>query len=44
MQEYLIMLRIMRASKRKFVILEGLNGTLLPGRMCLLLGPPGTWV
>lgn len=32
----------MKANKRKFVILDGLNGRIAPGRMTLLLGPPGS--
>lgn len=35
-------LHLMKANKRKFVILDGLNGRVAPGRMTLLLGPPGS--
>ena len=38
---YLLKLRLMKLKKRKFVILDNLSGVLPPGRMCLLLGPPG---
>lgn len=34
-------LKLMKANKRKFTILNGLNGRINPGRMTLLLGPPG---
>ena len=35
-------LRLMKANKRKFTILDGLSGRITPGRMTLLLGPPGS--
>lgn len=34
-------LKVMKANKRKFTILNGLSGRINPGRMTLLLGPPG---
>ena len=33
-------LRIVRPSQRKFKVLDGMSGVLLPGRLTLLLGPP----
>ena len=35
-------MRLMKANKRKFTILDGLSGRITPGRMTLLLGPPGS--
>jgi ABC-type multidrug transport system ATPase subunit len=40
-EKYLIWLRLMKADKRKFVILDNISGIIPPGRMTLLLGPPG---
>lgn len=34
-------IKLLRPNKRNFVILHGLNGIITPGRMTLLLGPPG---
>ncbi|KAL3152681.1 hypothetical protein ABBQ38_012276 [Trebouxia sp. C0009 RCD-2024] len=34
-------LRLMKSSKQKFEILKDLSGTIQPGRLTLLMGPPG---
>ena len=35
-------LRIMRSTKKRINILSGLSGTIKPGRLTLLLGPPSS--
>ena len=35
-------LHIMRSSKKRINILSGLSGTIKPGRLTLLLGPPSS--
>lgn len=42
MQGLLQRLRIMRSSKLQINILNGLSGTIKPGRLTLLLGPPSS--
>eukprot|EP00891_Asterochloris_glomerata_P003325 jgi/Astpho2/3325/fgenesh1_pm.00054_%23_6_t len=40
-EDVLSMLRLSRGSKRSINILKGLSGILRPGRLTLLMGPPG---
>lgn len=42
LQGLLQRLRIMRSTKKRFNILSGLSGTIRPGRLTLLLGPPSS--
>ena len=42
MQGWLQRFKLLRPNKRKFIILDQLNGRITPGRMTLLLGPPGS--
>ena len=42
LQGLLQRLRIMRSTKKRFNILNGLSGTIRPGRLTLLLGPPSS--
>jgi ABC-type multidrug transport system ATPase subunit len=35
-------LRIIRSTKKDVTILKGLNGSIEPGRLTLLLGPPSS--
>ena len=42
MQDLLIWVKLLRADRRKFTILDGISGILPPNRICLLLGPPGS--
>ncbi|KAK9797350.1 hypothetical protein WJX73_000657 [Symbiochloris irregularis] len=37
----LLKLHLLKSSKRKVTLLSHLNGVLMPGKMTLLLGPPG---
>ena len=41
-QDVLQRLGAVRSSKCKYTILHGVSGVLLPGRLALLLGPPGS--
>lgn len=41
-QDVLAKLRIKTRRKHDFTILSDLSGTIPPGRICLLLGPPGS--
>lgn len=41
LQGLIQMTGLLQGSKRKFVILDSINGAIKPGRMTLLLGPPG---
>ncbi|KAK9788281.1 hypothetical protein WJX73_004447 [Symbiochloris irregularis] len=41
-ETYLVKLKLLRDPKRQFIILDNLSGVLPAGRMCLLLGPPGS--
>eukprot|EP00850_Spirogloea_muscicola_P018226 SM000165S02187 [mRNA] locus=s165:830:10558:+ [translate_table: standard] len=40
-ENLLIKTRLLKDNKRDFPILHSISGTLVPGRMTLLLGPPG---
>ena len=42
LQGWLQQLRIMRSTKKRISILNGLSGTIQPGRLTLLLGPPSS--
>ena len=42
LQGLLQRLRIMPSTKKRFNILNGLSGTIRPGRLTLLLGPPSS--
>jgi ABC-type multidrug transport system ATPase subunit len=35
-------LRLMRTTKKDITILQGLSGSIKPGRLTLLLGPPSS--
>lgn len=41
-QGILQMLRLIRSSKQDVTVLKGLSGTIKPGRLTLLLGPPSS--
>ncbi len=38
------MVGLLRNQKRRFTMLDDVSGTIHPGRLCLLLGPPGTYL
>ena len=42
LQGLLQRLRVMPSTKKRFNILNGLSGTIRPGRLTLLLGPPSS--
>ena len=42
LQDLLAKLHIKTRKKHDFTILSDLSGTIPPGRICLLLGPPGS--
>lgn len=41
-QDWLTKAHILKTDKRKFTILDNLSGSIVPGKICLLLGPPGS--
>lgn len=41
-QDVLAKLRIKKANKHSFTLLDDVNGIIHPSRICLLLGPPGS--
>ena len=41
-QDLLIWVKLLRADRRKYTILDDISGILPPNRICLLLGPPGS--
>ena len=41
MQEFAQLVRLKKKSTRRFTMLKDASGIIPPGRVCLLLGPPG---
>ena len=42
MQSGLQLVGLLKNQKRRFTMLDDVSGIIHPGRLCLLLGPPGT--
>ena len=41
MQSGLQLVGLLKNQKRRFTMLDDVSGIIHPGRLCLLLGPPG---